>query len=488
MSVRGKLTFVVAANAVIVALLLLGGRYIVRAQDEGLALERRHAAGLQARTTLAARLSEVETLFNRCIVLQMMGEPTADSLSELERVVAGLSVPAGAASSAEASRRLAAALDLVRAELGPGVALLQGADAYGASDTYIKRAKPALGAFAAAMNELAEAEEREALARGAEIARQVRSFHYGSWGMLAVAVASIGLAIYMTTGLTRTLRAAVAQIHAGVGRAYGSAHTISEAGEALADGNRRQAGALVETTTALGALAGMTQENTAGAGLAKSAAGEARAAAEKGAGEISRLNGVMAAIDESSRDVGSIIKTIEEIAFQTNILALNAAVEAARAGEVGAGFAVVAEEVRNLAQRSAVAARETAGRLQRASENSRLGNEVGRAVAANLHEILERARQVDRLVAEIAAASQKQNHGIVQLGEAANAMERVIGTNTSQVEQTVQISHDLEAQATAMAEATEQLERLLGGRAQEEGRPSVLPQTAARHHSAVAVG
>jgi methyl-accepting chemotaxis protein len=477
MSVRGKLTFVVAANAVIVVVLLFAARYSAGVQETNFALARRHNAALQARAALAAQLAEVETLFNRSIVLQMMGEETVGSLNELERGLAAMAVHAEAGAADGATRTLVATLDAVRTQLRPGIDQLKGADAYGASETYIKKVKPALGEFAAAMRALAETEERATAARGAATARQVAIFNYGSWAMLAVAAACIGLAVFMTNGLSRTLSDAVARIRDGVERSYSSAHMVTQAGDALADGNKQQAGALVDTTAALGSLSEMTRENSTGAGQAKTAAAAARAAAEQGAGEIERLHGALAAIDESSRDVGSIIKTIEEIAFQTNILALNAAVEAARAGEAGAGFAVVAEEVRNLAQRSAVAARETAGRLERASENSRLGNATGKAVAVSLQGILERARQVDHLVAEISAASEKQIQGIGQLGEAAASMERVIDANSSQVEQTVQISRDLEEQAGAMAAAVDQLERLLGGGGEPRTKQTRQPVT-----------
>ncbi|HLP09730.1 MAG TPA: methyl-accepting chemotaxis protein [Opitutaceae bacterium] len=477
MSVRGKLTFVVAVNAIIIVLLLVVARYVATAQETNFALARRHVADLQSRAVLAARLAEVETLYNRSIVLQMMGEETLAVLGELERGLGVLGERGAEGAEPEATRALATALESVRAQLRPGLEQLKGADAYGASETYIKKVKPALNEFAAAMRASSEAEEREAAARGASIARQVAFVQYGSWALAVVAVASIGLAVFMTSGLTRTLREAVARIHGGVEQTYASAHTVAQAGDALAGGNTQQGGALAETTEALGSLSKMTRENSAGAAEAKNAAAATRAAAEQGAGEIERLRGAMTAIDESSRDVGSIIKTIEEIAFQTNILALNAAVEAARAGEAGAGFAVVAEEVRNLAQRSAVAARETAGRLERAGENTRLGTAAGQAVAASLQGIVERARQVDQLVARIAAASEQQIQGIGQLGEASAAMERVIGANTGQVEQTVRISHDLEEQARAMAEAVDQLERLLGGRtAASPGARDSVPQ------------
>ena len=120
----------------------------------------------------------------------------------------------------------------------------------------------------------------------------------------------------------------------------------------------------------------------------------------------------MEAIKVSSDDIAKIIKTIDEIAFQTNILALNAAVEAARAGEAGMGFAVVADEVRNLAQRSAQAAKETAAKIEGAIGKTAQGVEISAKVAQALNDIVAKVRQVDELVAEVASASREQTQGI----------------------------------------------------------------------------
>src|ERR1022692_3094256 len=125
---------------------------------------------------------------------------------------------------------------------------------------------------------------------------------------------------------------------------------------------------------------------------------------------IAAMEGIKVSSDETAK----IIKTIDEIAFQTNILALNAAVEAARAGEAGMGFAVVADEVRNLAQRSAQAAKETAAKIEGSLTRTTQGVEISAKVAASLDEITAKVRQVDELVAEVSGASREQTEGIGQ--------------------------------------------------------------------------
>ena len=135
-------------------------------------------------------------------------------------------------------------------------------------------------------------------------------------------------------------------------------------------------------------------------------------------GEMQAMSSAMNDIKSSSDDIAKIIKTIDEIAFQTNILALNAAVEAARAGEAGAGFAVVADEVRNLAQRCAQAAKETASKIEDSVQKSTNGVEISAKVAISLQEIVSKTRQVDELAGEVATTSVEQSQGIEQVNTA----------------------------------------------------------------------
>ncbi|MBI2949575.1 MAG: hypothetical protein HYY23_18215, partial [Verrucomicrobia bacterium] len=210
-----------------------------------------------------------------------------------------------------------------------------------------------------------------------------------------------------------------------------------------------------QSSAALEEMSSMVSQTATHAETAKHLSNETRIAAEAGASEMQTMAEAMEAIRGSSDEISKIIKTIDEIAFQTNILALNAAVEAARAGEAGMGFAVVADEVRNLAHLSANAARETANKIANSIEKSQRGNQISLKVAERLNEIFAKARRMDELVAEIALATKEQSTGISQINQAVAQMDRVTQTNAASSEQ-------LSAQAIELRTAVEDLVRLIG--------------------------
>ena len=170
----------------------------------------------------------------------------------------------------------------------------------------------------------------------------------------------------------------------------------------------------------------------------------------------------MASIQESSQQVAKIIKTIDEIAFQTNILALNAAVEAARAGKAGMGFAVVADEVRNLAQRSAQAARDTASLIEASIIKAQAGNQKVEQVAASISGITSSVVKVKGLVDEVSLASQQQTQGIDQVSQAMAKMERVTQKTAATAEEGAAASEELSAQAENAMGVVARLQALVG--------------------------
>ena len=284
---------------------------------------------------------------------------------------------------------------------------------------------------------------------------------------LVVMVAGVCLAlllgIFITRSLVKLLTETSDSLSEGSDQVAAASGEISSSSQSLAEGASEQAAALEETSASLEEISSMTKRNAENALSAKELSGETRKAAETGSANMQEMNHAMADIQSASSNIAKIIKTIDEIAFQTNILALNAAVEAARAGEAGAGFAVVADEVRNLAQRSAQAAKETAEKIEDSITKSANGVVISGKVAESLTQIVTKARQVDELVAEIATASREQSQGIDQVNTAVTQMDKVTQTNAAAAEESASASEELTAQAATLRELVADLHRLVTG-------------------------
>ncbi len=208
----------------------------------------------------------------------------------------------------------------------------------------------------------------------------------------------------------------------------------------------------------------MTRANAENARQARDLTTEAKTAAENGDQTMHSLNNAMGAINDSSNEISKIIKVIEEIAFQTNLLALNAAVEAARAGEHGKGFAVVADEVRNLAQRAAKASREITGLIENSVTKVREGTNVAGEVGKALGAIVSNVTQVANLVTGITKASEEQAQGVDQITTAVSQMDKVTQQNAAGAEESASASEQLSAQAETVKGMVGELVALVGGR------------------------
>lgn len=282
-------------------------------------------------------------------------------------------------------------------------------------------------------------------------------------GMAVGTVVALATGIMLSLSLTRLLSRIADNISSGADQTASAAGQVSSASQNLAEGASEQAASLEETSSSLEEMSSMTKRNAESAGKANELAKQTRAAADNGACDMEQMAAAMNMIKDSGSDIAKIIKTIDEIAFQTNILALNAAVEAARAGEAGMGFAVVADEVRNLAQRSAQAAKETAEKIEGAITKTEQGVRITDKVSQSLREIVAKVRIMDELVAEVAAASKEQNQGINQVNMAVSQMDKVTQSNAASAEESASAAEELNAQAKALKDAVAELMKLLKG-------------------------
>lgn len=289
----------------------------------------------------------------------------------------------------------------------------------------------------------------------------------GKLASLIVALASVVTGCYLAFMLTRSfygpLKQAIEFLSEGAERSDSISRQVSNGSQNLADGASKQASALEETSASLEEIDSTTKNNADHANKANDLAKETSKAADKGLGDMEMMSEAMNDIQNSSNEVSQIIKTIDDIAFQTNILALNAAVEAARAGEAGAGFAVVADEVRGLAQRSANAARETSSKIEDAVSKSSHGVQISERMKDSLNEIANKVKEVDQLLSQIAGASNEQAQGISQVNRAVTKMEVVTQSNAASAKETAAASEELSSQARTLRKVTNDLKQIISG-------------------------
>lgn len=244
-----------------------------------------------------------------------------------------------------------------------------------------------------------------------------------------------------------TLHDSVSQVKLGVDAIISASREMADGNADLSHRTEAQASSLDNTTSTMEKLTDTVKQNTANAIEANRLVLAASDIARKGGTVVNEVVETMGSIKESSKHIVDIIGVIDGIAFQTNILALNAAVEAARAGEQGRGFAVVASEVRNLAQRSASAAKEIKELISNSSQKVDLGSKLVDEAGQTMEEIVSSVRHVADIMAEIAAASEEQNNGIQQINTAVNDIDNMTQQNAALVEQATAASESLIEQA-----------------------------------------
>jgi len=249
------------------------------------------------------------------------------------------------------------------------------------------------------------------------------------------------------------LREILDQIKVATDAINTAAQEIAAGNQDLSSRTEEQASSLEETASSMEQLTSTVRQNAENARQASELAGSAQSVAAKGGEVVDLVVQTMGAIHQSSSRIADIIGVIDGIAFQTNILALNAAVEAARAGEQGRGFAVVATEVRNLAQRSAAAAKEIKELISDSVDKVESGNRLAEQAGRTMQEVLASIRRVAGIMGDISSASREQSSGIDQVCLAVSQMDEVTQQNAALVEQAAAAAESLEEQAHGLARA-----------------------------------
>lgn len=253
---------------------------------------------------------------------------------------------------------------------------------------------------------------------------------------------------------------------------------IAASSTQIAKGAHDQAAAIQVTSASLHVMSVMTGQNAGNARTANDIIKQATDAALRGGSAILDMVSSVGRIKSSAGETSNILKTIEEIAFQTNILALNAAIEAARAGDTGLGFAAVAEEVRSLANRSAEAAQITAGLLEESQTNADYGTRLAGEVSKLFGTIAEQIKNVNELSYEVAAGSNEQARGIDQINLALAKVTRVTRDNVANIEEASASCQELASQAAALENIVTDMTALIGGRGLAAG--PVVPDAGRR--------
>ena len=301
----------------------------------------------------------------------------------------------------------------------------------------------------------------------AELAQAVRASASQRWISLAVffvalAVSSVVVTFTIRRAIVKPIRLAITELTETAGQVASTSSRVATSSQSLSQGATEQAASLEETSASMEEMASMTRQNAENSHTAAGLMAEVDARVKDSHQAIDGMVGSMKAIQESSQQVAKIIKTIDEIAFQTNILALNAAVEAARAGEAGMGFAVVADEVRNLAQRSAKAAKDTADLIETSIAKTDGGSQKVSQVSQAISAITSSVTKVKGLVDEVSVASRQQSQGIDQVSQAIAQMEKVTQTTAATAEESAAASEELNAQAGTAMTAVRKLDVLIG--------------------------
>jgi methyl-accepting chemotaxis protein/methyl-accepting chemotaxis protein-1 (serine sensor receptor) len=300
--------------------------------------------------------------------------------------------------------------------------------------------------------------------------------------MLGLSIVVAFVVTFVGRQINRSLFRTVAELLEGADQTASAAAQVAASSQSLAQGASEQAASLEETSASGEEINAMARKNGDNSRVAADLVTQSGQKFNETNASLQHMIQAMTEIGASSDKISRIIRTIDEIAFQTNILALNAAVEAARAGEAGMGFAVVADEVRNLAQRSAQAAKDTAALIEESIARSNDGKVRVDQVAGAIRSLTAVSGEIKTLVDEVNMGSQEQSRGIEQVAKAITQMEQLTQGTAASAEESASAAEELTAQSETMKEAVGVLQAMVGGarEAAKKASPRQAPPRAGK--------
>ena len=443
---------------------------------------------LSSMFSTAARVHELDKIaaapaeilgFERAIVLHSIFDQEAEvaryqqrydvATAEMDTMLKALSTQdaAGQDAAGAAARGSAAGIEALRQEQASWKSLHK--DMLGLiSSQQIDKAEDLVGAsvsaaadkMKAAAFELAERQASETEAGGrAAGARSTLS----AVVLIGLALVLGSLVLFQIRGITRKLVLLSEALSDSTDRVAASAERVCATSQSTSQGATEQASSLQETSATTEEITSMTRKTAENSRRVADHMSQTEQLVQAANGDFEQMVQSMKHISDSSEKVSKIIRVIDEIAFQTNILALNAAVEAARAGEAGMGFAVVAQEVRNLAGRSAQAAKDTALLIEESLRNSKAGAEKVKGVAGAIRSITDSTVSVKVLVDEVNLGSQQQARGIEQIATAVAQIDQVTQQTAANAEESAAAGNELTAHAQEMRDCVQDLNRMVRG-------------------------
>ena len=304
-------------------------------------------------------------------------------------------------------------------------------------------------------------------------------------GLIIAFILGVLIAFYIIRTIVKVVVDSVKSLSEGTSQVVSASEQISSASVSLAEGASSQASSVEEVSATIEQATASNNQNADNSREANILAQHSNDAAKLGNQRVGDLMVAMEKITDSSQKIAKIIKTIDEIAFQTNLLALNAAVEAARAGEHGLGFAVVAEEVKNLAERSAGAAKEITSIIEASIDQVKAGTEVANKTKESFSEILNGIKKTSDLIGEIAISAKEQAEGMNQIAVAMGSVDQITQQNASASEETAAAADELNAQAISMLESVAEMAALAGFNI--NGKESYKTTSAPRNMSSLSI-